>query len=190
MLNPADTSFDHHPSIQLLMQQKLLSFQNTKLEKSRLMPDLNFGYNNMTLQGMGADNQFYDRSTRFQSGQIGIGIPIFFGPQKAKINASKSVEKISELNYIAGKQQFGIDYKKALAQFENFAKSVDYYEQAGLKNAELITNTTNKQFASGGINYLEWVLLINQSISIQVEYLNTVNNLNESIIQLNYFNTK
>jgi heavy metal efflux system protein len=144
----------------------------------------------MTLQGNGADNEFYDRSTRFQSGQIGIGIPIFFGSQRAKINASKSVEKISELNYIAGKQQFGVEYKKAIAQFDNFSKSVDYFEQSGLKNAELITNTANKQFVNGGINYLEWVLLINQAISIQTEYLNTVNNLNDSIIQLNYFNTK
>ncbi len=112
------------------------------------MPDLNFGYNNMTLQGTGADNQFYDRSTRFQSGQIGIGIPIFFGPQKAKINASKSVQKISELNYLAGKQQFSIDYKKAIAQFENFSRSVDYFEQSGLRNANLITSTANKQFAN------------------------------------------
>ncbi|MDZ7647871.1 MAG: TolC family protein [Cytophagales bacterium] len=60
-------------------------------------------------------------------------------------------------------------------------------EQTGLTNATLISDTANKQFANGGINYLEWVMLTNQAISLRNEYLIAVNNLNESIIQLNYF---
>jgi Outer membrane protein len=183
-----DTTFvNDHPSIRLLEQQKILSLRNTQLERSRLLPDISFGYNNMTLRGTGADNIIYDGSTRFQSGQIGLGIPLFYGSQKAKINASKSMLRMSEANYQWGKQLLTSEYKKALAQYSNLSKAVDYYEQNGLKNATLISETANKQFANGGINYLEWVMLTNQAIAIQADYLNTVNNLNESIIQLNYF---
>jgi heavy metal efflux system protein len=183
-----DTVFiEAHPSIQLLQQEKLVSLKNTQLERARLFPDLNFGYSNMSMRGTGSDNVTYGGSTRFQSAQIGIGIPIFYGSHKAKINASKSLERVRETNYLAGVQQFGIDYKKARTQSDNFLKSVGYYEKTGLKNAKLILDTANKQFANGGINYLEWVMLINQAISIQAEYLNAVSNLNESIIQLNYF---
>jgi heavy metal efflux system protein len=87
-------------------------------------------------------------------------------------------------------QQFNTDYQRAVTQYRNFSKSVDYYEQAGLRNAGLISDAANKQFANGGINYLEWVMLTNQAISLRNEYLIAVNNLNESIIQLNYFISK
>jgi heavy metal efflux system protein len=180
-------TLSQHPTIQLLQQQKVISIKNTQLEKSKLLPDLTFAYNNMSMRGNGADNKLYDGSTRFQSGQIGIGIPLFYGSQRAKINASKSIQKITETNYLAGLQLFNTEYQRAVTQYLNFSKSVDYYEQTGLKNAALISDTANKQFANGGINYLEWVMLTHQAISLRNDYLIAVNNLNESIIQLNYF---
>ncbi len=179
-----------HPAIQLLEQQKLISIKKTQLEKSRLLPDLTFTYNNMSMRGYGADEKNYDGSTRFQSGQIGLGIPLFFGSQKAKINASKSIQKITETGYLAGLQQFNAEYQRSLTQYVNFLKTVDYYEQTGLTNAARISDAANKQFANGGINYLEWVMLTNQAISLRNDYLIAVNNLNESIIQLNYFISK
>jgi len=183
-----DTAFiENHPSIQLLQQEKLVSVKNTQLEKARFLPDLTFAYSNMSMRGTGSDNVTYDGSTRFQSAQIGIGVPIFYGSRKAKINASKSLEKVRETNYLVGVQQFDVEYKKAINQAGHFSKSVAYYEQMGLKNAELIIKTAYTQFTNGEINYLEWVMLTNQAISIQAEYLNAVNFLNESIIQLNYF---
>jgi len=60
-----------------------------KLEKAKLLPEFNLGYYSMTMQGSGADNVIYTTSSRFQSVQVGLGIPLFFGSQKAKINASK-----------------------------------------------------------------------------------------------------
>ena len=183
-------TLSQHPAIQLLQQQKLISLQNTQLEKSKLLPDLTFTYNNMSMRGTGADNKLYDGSTRFQSGQIGLGIPLFYGSQKAKINASKSIQKITETNYLSGLQQFNTDYQRAITQYMNFSRSVDYYEHTGLKNASLISDAATKQFANGGINYLEWVMLTNQAISLRNEYLIAVNNLNESIILLNYFINK
>ncbi|MEQ8424550.1 MAG: CusA/CzcA family heavy metal efflux RND transporter, partial [Cyclobacteriaceae bacterium] len=179
-----------HPAMAWLEQQKIISFKNTRLEKARLLPDLSFAYNNMTMRGAGADNILYDGSTRFQSGQIGIGIPLFYGSQKAKISASKSMLQLSEENYNYGLKKFNIEYQTVVNQYINFSKSVDYYEQTGLKNALLIHETASQQFDNGGINYLEWVMLINQAISINNEYLGAVHQLNESIILLNYFQNK
>jgi len=181
------TALEQHPSLQWLKQQKLISLRNIQLEKSRLLPDISFTYNNMSMRGTGADNILYDASTRFQSGQLGLGIPIFFGGQKSKINAAKSFQKIKELDYQVGLQQFNTEYNRALTQYVNYSKSVNYYEQTGLRNADQIDDAANEQLANGGINFFEWVILINQSISIRNEYLVAVNGLNESIIQLNYF---
>nr|HPI81523.1 TolC family protein [Cyclobacteriaceae bacterium] len=160
------------------------------LEKSKLLPDLSFAYNNMTIRGIGPDNVVYDGSARFQAGQIGIGIPLFYSAQKAKINASKDMQRLREDNYRFGLRQFNTEYQMAINQFARFSRSVDYFEETGLKNAAHIRDAAQQQFANGEINYLEWALLVNQSISIQTEYLNAVGDLNESIIQLNYYLNK
>jgi len=69
-------------------------------------------------------------------------------------------------------------------------QSIDYYESKALKNAEIISSTANIQLANGGINYLEWVQLINQSTSVKNDYIDAVKVLNELILQLNYFTNK
>jgi cobalt-zinc-cadmium resistance protein CzcA len=179
-----------HPFLKIIEQQKKISLISQKLERSRLLPDLNVGYYNMTMKGTGADSRLYSYSSRFQAVQVGIGIPLFFGSQKAKINASKINQTIAENSYLQETNFLQNQFKSVLGLYQaNFA-TVNYFETSGLKNAFLIFETANKQFVSGEINYLEWVMLTNQAISIQSNYLDAVKNLNETIIQINYLITK
>ena len=65
-----------------------------------------------------------------------------------------------------------------------------YFENTGLKNAQLIFETANKQFSNGEIDYLDWVMLTNQAINLQSNYMDAVKSYNETIIQINYLITK
>ena len=181
---------NQHPFLKIIEQQKKMSILNSKLEKSKLMPDLSIGYYNMTMKGSGADNKFYNSSTRFQSVQVGVGIPLFFGSHKAKINASKINQHISENTYLLERNNLQLGYKSVMGQYQTNLETVNYFEKTALKNASLIFETANKQFINGELNYLEWVMLTNQAISIQSNYLDAVKNLNETIIQINYLITK
>lgn len=179
-----------HPFLKIIEQQKKMSLLNTKLEKSKLMPDLSIGYYNMTMNGAGADNNYYNSSTRFQSVQVGLGIPLFFGSHRAKINASKINQHISENEYVIERNNLQLGYKSVIGQYQTNLETVNYFEKTALKNAKLIFETANKQFLNGELNYLEWVMLTNQAIGIQSNYLDAVKNLNETIIQINYLITK
>jgi cobalt-zinc-cadmium resistance protein CzcA len=77
-----------------------------------------------------------------------------------------------------------------MARYNKFLATVRYFESTGLNNAHTIITTANKQFASGIINYLEWVQLINQALAIKNSYTDAVKSLNDTAIQLNYFNNK
>ena len=144
----------------------------------------------MSMRGFGADEKFYNASTRFQSVQAGIGLPLFFGSQKSKISALKINKEIAENNYLTGLKTLQSEYQQAVLSYQKNLQAVNYFEDTALKNAELILSTANKQFSNGEINYLEWVLLINQSVSIQSDYVDAVKNLNQSIIQLNSLTNK
>ena len=186
-----DTSIiSKHPTIQVLQQQKNISLVNTQLEKSKLLPNLNLGYSNQSIQGNGNDNKFYLPSYRFQSVQFGVGIPLFFGSQKAKINSAQMLELITENNYQIGLQTLKTEYQTAYKQYQTQLQAVKYYEDTALQNANTITKTANEQFANGDINYLEWSMLINNAVSIQSNYTDTVKELNQTIIQLNYLTSK
>jgi len=186
-----DTSvISNHPQIKVLQQQKNVSLVNTQLEKSKLFPNLNLAYSNQSIQGTGADNVLYAKSFRFQSVQFGIGVPLFFGSQKAKINSSKTLELITENNYQIGLQTMKTEYQSAFKQYQTQLQAVKYFEETALQNASTITKTATDQFANGDINYLEWTMLINNAVSIQSNYTDAVKDLNQSIIQLNFLTSK
>ncbi len=179
-----------NPRMQLLQQQKQIALANTQFEQSKLSPDLVFGYNNTSIRGTGADDKFYTSSQRFHSVQIGVGIPIFNGAQKAIINAAKVKEAIAESRYEMELQALNAEKKTALSEYQKYFQSATWYEHTALKSAATISTAATQQFISGEINYLDWVILINQSVSIQSQYIDVIKNLNESINQINYLNSK
>ena len=188
MLDTATVS--NHPEIKVLQQQKTISLVNTQLEKSKLFPNLSLGYSNQSIQGTGADNVLYPKSSRFSAVQFGVGVPLFFGSQKAKINSSKTLELISENNYQLGLQTLKTEYQAAFKQYQTQLQTVKYFEDTALQNANTITKTANDQFTNGDINYLEWTMLINNAVSIQSNYADAVKELNQTIIQLNFLTSK
>jgi cobalt-zinc-cadmium resistance protein CzcA len=122
--------------------------------------------------------------------QIGVGIAIVNKAQKAKIAASKIQENILENQYDLKASYLQNQYSKQLAAYSNNAAIVKYIEETGLKNALLINQTAAKQFANGEINYLDFVMLTNQAISIESKYIEMVKALNESIIEINFLTSK
>lgn len=175
-----------HPLSQISYQQKTIAAANTSLERSRLLPDLSLGYFNASMKGIGANDVYYSSSARFNSAHVGIGIPLFFGAQKSKIKASQLSEMLAENNYQNQLKLLTTQYNTALSQYQTHLETTEYFEKFTLPGALLISRTADKQFTNGDINYLEWVMLTNQAMIIQNNYLETIRALNESIITLNY----
>lgn len=179
-----------HPIMQSLQQQKQISAINTQLEAARLLPNLSIGYSNQSIQGIGPDNILYSKSNRFSSVHFGIDVPLFFSSQQARIQSAEVLELISENNYSFGLQSFEIEYESAYKTYRTQLQTVQYFEETALSNATIIRNTADEQFASGSINYLEWVMLISNAVTLQNNYIDAVKELNQAIIHLNFLTSK
>jgi cobalt-zinc-cadmium resistance protein CzcA len=188
--NSVEDSIAQHPLLASLEQKKKTAQAQTQLEKAKKLPTLTLGYNNTSITGTGADNISYDKSARFHSAQLGIGIPLFGGSQSARVKASKIQETIAANELEKERLLLENQLKNVLLAFQKNKERLAYFEKTALPNATIITETANRQFIGGEINYLDWVMLINQSISINNQYIDTVNMLNESIIELNYLTSK
>ncbi|RZA02516.1 MAG: CusA/CzcA family heavy metal efflux RND transporter [Sphingobacteriaceae bacterium] len=184
----ADTAFANHPQLQYLNQRQQVSKAQTELERAKLLPDLNLGYFNQSFNGtqsVNGINQTFSSANRFSSVQLGVSVPLFAGAQKNRVNALRIKEQQAQTDYQSGLQAMQSRYQQARVEIAKYQQLADYYEKIGLANAELIYKTANLQFTAGQINYLEYVLLINQATSLRSEYTDAVNNLNQAIIQLN-----
>jgi heavy metal efflux system protein len=176
-----------HPALEYFRQQQRVFAAAVEVERAKLLPDMTFGYNVMSMKGVGADNKTYNATPQFQSVQVGIGIPIFRNGQRARVNAARANEALAASDYELNLRNFETSYRSALAEYQKYNTAVQYFERTALRNAVLITSTANLQFVNGEINYLDWVLLVNQATTIQSDFIEALRNRNSSIIEINSF---
>jgi len=182
------TLTEDYPALKLQDQELTLLRQQSSLEKSKLLPSLSLGYNNSSIIGWQTNSlgteQFFGSGRRFSSWTAGIGIPVFFGAQKSRIKASniKIMQQQKEIE--ATRQQFNVELQAALSTYKQYSQQIGSYQKSMLPNAVKIIGTSTQKLNAGEIGYLDWVVLINQSIQIRSQYFDAVQQANESAIEI------
>ena len=179
-------SVDNSPYLKYLGYQKNIAAAQTEVERAKLLPDITFGYANMSIKGTGANDVFYGYGTRFSAVQFGLQVPIFLGHQRARIKAAKLSESIAQADYVTEQQKLQSKQAQLMAAYNSGTDATRYYEEKGLKNAGVMRRAAVRQFESGEINFLDFVLLANQSITIENDYVEALKSLNDIIIELNF----
>jgi len=186
----ADTSaLQSNPVIQYYNQKLNVNAAQVKLEKSKLLPDFNVGYfHQLLIKGFDPAkiNRDYFNGTRIAGFQVGVGVPLFFGSQRAKIKAVQinntliETEKQQTFQYL--QSNYAIQYNEYLKAKEG----LQYYEATGLKQADDIFRISNTAYTKGEIGYMEYIQNLQTAINTRLQYADAVNQFNQSIILLNY----
>jgi len=191
---PGDTTISNHPEVQYRQQQQAVAAAETAIQKARLTPDFTLGYSNQSIIGYqskdGVNQQYYGGGHRFNIYQLTMGIPIFNKPVKARIKAGQVSETVAALQTDATAQQLKSKMQELLQAFDKYNSQVHYYETTGLQQSETIIEHARQSFQHGDISYLEWTVLMNNAVTIQSGYLESVKQLNETIIELEYLTGK
>ena len=170
-------------------QELVLSKQEVSLEKSKLLPSLNAGFGNATIQGWQTpyskpDDIYFGSSKRFSSFNAGIGIPLFFGSQRSKIRATKLLIEQKQLEINAFDQQLKLQLANALKTYERNKQQLESFNQTVLPNAETIIRSLSQKLNAGEIGYIEWVVLINQTMQTRSDYYRIIQQFNEAAFQI------
>ena len=171
----------NYPSVKLFEQEVTINKAEIALEKSKKMPELIGG---VYWQTFNANTNFQD-SFNGVFGQFGIALPLFNSSLNNKRKALEINTQIAQNNLNFEKLKLQNQYQNLLQEYQKSKTTIEYYETKALKNVDLVTNIANKKFINGDINYLEWVMLINQNTEIQSNYIEAVRKLNNSSIELN-----
>ena len=170
------SSYKKSPSIALLNQSILIAEKNIALQKAKALPGLAFGYFN---QG--------ERNTPFQNRfRFGITLPLWFNQYKANISAAKTAFEIDKLKAGGLQQQISMQLLQAQSEQAVFAQSLRYYQSRGLNQAAEIITTAKRFYESGENDYISYLRNINDAYAIQIKYLETLKNYNQSTVSINY----
>jgi cobalt-zinc-cadmium resistance protein CzcA len=181
-----DEKFDENaianqPSIKLKEQEVNINKAEISLEKSKKTPELIGGVYWQTFK----TNAALQESFNSVYGQFGVALPLFNTSIKNRQKALEINTQIAENNLNNEKLKLQSQYQELLQEYKKHKETIGYYESQALKNVDLVTDAANKKFLNGDINYLEWVMLINQNTEIQSNYIEAVRNLNNNVVELN-----
>lgn len=181
------------PAIELAHQQQEAAHYRWRTEKSKMLPEFMIGYNNQSLIGSQQVNGrevYYEGKDRFSYLSAGISVPLFFRAQSSRAAAAKLEwqSRSKQADYL--QTQIQTERMNAVSQVSKFGESLAYYESQGLKNAEVIIRTADQQFQEGEIDYLQWVILVDQAITIRNEHINVMSSYNQAVIQLQKLNNQ
>jgi heavy metal efflux system protein len=189
---PEATAVKQYPIVQWKQQQQQVALQELQLNKARLLPHINLGYNNQSIIGIqnvdGAE-KYFGSSKRFSSAMAGISIPLFNSAGKARIAWSRTRYLLAQKEYEEAEALQRSELDQLLKRYRKNKATLDYFETSALNQARILTENATLQFNNGDINYLEYILLINQSVGLQSAYMDAITDWNETIIELNTYSS-
>lgn len=187
VFNQKEVDITQHPFLRQSRQSIEIAKAQQELEQSRFLPDLLIGISNHSIQGVGADEVLYPASRRFNSISVGIGIPHPFGAQSAIIEASKTAVKISEYEYQFQVRKHQSELESALMGRDSLMSTLRMLEATQLPIIEKVRGAANAQYRTGEITYLEWTMSMQQTMTIQNNYVQALqifHELNNTITYL------
>ncbi len=182
-----------NPSAGYIRQQVEIARVEKNLERSRMMPDFNIGYFSQTMQGIQEVNgmpRTFDSGDRFNGIQAGITIPLWFAPYTSRTKAAKLKEQVAQTNFEYYLKSLSGNYNSLLGEYSKYKNSVGYYEKQAIPEADLIIEQATRSYKAGAMDYIDYILNLSRALSIKQNYLEALNNYNQTIISIDFITGK
>lgn len=177
-----------NPFLAYMRQQTEVAKSQKKVEVAKLAPDLMVGYFNQTLiDVVNTENgEVADSKNRFTGFQVGIAIPLWFTSHQGRIKSAEFSRQAAESNYKNQEIALRGQWNQAIQGYLKNKNSLTYYRSSALPNANLILSQSQIAFRNGEIGYAEYLLTVRNAISIKEGYLQTLNDYDQSIIDIEF----
>jgi cobalt-zinc-cadmium resistance protein CzcA len=165
-----------NPLIAVQAQKISLAHSQLALEKNLLLPNLSFGYFTQSIDNLKGYNGF----------TVGIGIPLFFWGQSSKIQSAEIQVQIEQKIYENLYNDLRTILIQKLSEYQQYLDQVNYFENTGLEQAEELMRTSQLSYNNGEIGYIEYIQNLTQAVNLRTEYLYSISQLNQTVININY----
>ncbi|MCB0854453.1 MAG: CusA/CzcA family heavy metal efflux RND transporter [Bacteroidetes bacterium] len=173
-----ETDLANHPALEWYQAAAEVSASDIKVQKKQLLPQLQLEYFAGTNQANNA---------RIYNGfQVGMSIPLWRKAGKANVRAAETNELIVQQQAQNEKIRLEETQKQLLAQLNSLSQTLTFYEQEGKQLAEQIITTSGRAFQAGEIDFLQYILSLENARNMNRNYLDNLIQYNWTILDINY----
>ena len=177
-LQPLPLDTNQHPILNYYEQMQTLSDQQLKLARQQLLPDIQFD----VFQGTNTA-----ANARIYSGvQAGLAIPLWFGSQRAEIQAARTQRDAISARLEDQQLQLVSHYRTLLTELEKQQQSLADYNGSGKQLAGKLMSGSELAYRNGEVDFLQYAQLLEQAISIRIQYLTDLLQYNRTVLDINY----
>lgn len=171
-----------HPLLAVQEQNVNIAASNINIQKNTNKPE--FSGRIFSQRLWGAKNPY----TGFS---VMASFPVFgTGAYRNKVKVAVAEKEIEEKTLSYQTQQLQTQRTSAIAEIEKNLSLLNFYETMGLRQSEEIINAASLSYRTGEISFAELGQFFNQAIGIRQNYLDVLNQFNQSAIQFNYYDNK
>jgi cobalt-zinc-cadmium resistance protein CzcA len=177
-----------HPNIRALYQDMEIAAANKKIERAQGLPDFTLGYTNQSLigfQNVDGQERYFGLGNRFSSVNVGIAIPLTYGATKARIRSLDFQQQAIAAEAKLKQQLLTAQLNGAINQYGQDVKKYTYYLQQAIPNAKDIINAAQVGYRTGDISYVEYLFALQTATDIELKYLESIQQVNQSVININ-----
>ncbi|TAN13683.1 MAG: CusA/CzcA family heavy metal efflux RND transporter [Chitinophagaceae bacterium] len=175
-MNTDSSIITQNPALKYYHQNINVARSQVSLERTGLLPDFTIGYNKQKVDGV---NGYYGY-------QAGVNIPLWFRPQQGRIQAANIGVRIAEADYDNFRENIITTYSQQVEEYQKWLEQLNYYESTGLRQSDEILHTAEQNYKFGNISYVEYIQDVSQAFNIRLQYIDALNQYNQSIININY----
>jgi cobalt-zinc-cadmium resistance protein CzcA len=150
-----------------------------KLQDQSWLPDLSMELFTGTNRGLGY------RQNGFQ---IGVAIPLLFSGNTSKRKTAKLEQQSWEAMRSDREIQMESFYMQKQAELNQHKEMINYYTENGQILSKEIIKTADMSYKNGEIDFFQYIQSLENAISIESDYLDSVLSYNKSYLELHYFN--
>lgn len=174
-------ALEKHPYWTWFEKEQNLITARTRIEKNSVKPEINAGYVWQTMRGISPDASPF---SGLSYAQIAVNIPLIGHQVKNRIYGLQLESRMLE-------QKKSFQFKKAslyLTEWQRKLKWSDeklwYYRNEANPEGRTMKQLAETQFLNGSIDYLQWMLIMNQVLEMEHAYLEAIHENNLIRIEL------
>ena len=178
----------NHPMLQAIYQNMQIAEQTKNVEKAQGLPDFKIGYSNQSLIGIQTINgvdKYFGAGNRFNVVNIGVAIPLTFGATKARIKSLEYQKQSLQTQAEYQTTLLNTQLQNTLAQYQQDVQQYNYYKTQALPNADDIVKAAQLGYRTGDITYVEYLYALQTATDIQLKYLQSIQQINQTVVNIN-----
>ncbi|MDF9799141.1 cobalt-zinc-cadmium resistance protein CzcA [Catalinimonas alkaloidigena] len=176
-LNYVADSLGSHPVLNVFRQRVNVADATIKERRSQFYPQLQGQYGKQTVDGQSG----------FYTYQLGVRIPLFFGPELGRTQAAKINREIANQDLQQTQLELNTAYQSMREQYLKWLNSWNYYQEEALPLAQEQRAGALTAYREGAIDYVSFLQNIRDAIQIEIDAWNAFGNYLDSRYQLEYY---